>query len=307
MYRGMASIDSSDSIDSIESSDLPDDIDEDCWPPVEDSDDESLPGDIDDDGLPDDVHNDDLADQLIGSDGGGNLMDTDESHDVVEVFSIPRLVPVGRESGLVCEWSFDLETGHDLTFEKHRRFMWETIQKVKPRVAVVSPPCTFYSAANRVWNKNRYSVEEWERRHVAANVLLALAMQICKYQHDHKAGFIFEHPSGASSWSEPDVEFVRQLPDVRKVIFDACAVGAVTKVDRFPVKKSTALLTNIPEVVAKFETQKCRCPVQMIDGKMQRHRAIMGFEGGVSRSRFAQIYPPPMVRLLVAAIVTYVS
>ena len=160
MYRGMASIDSSDSIDSMESSDLPDDIDEDCWPPVEDSDDDSLPGDIDDDGLPDDVHNDDLADQLIGSDGGGNLMDTDESHDVVEVFSLPRLVPVGRESGLVCEWSFDLETGHDLTFEKHRRFMWETIQKVKPRVAVVSPPCTFYSAANRVWDKNRYSVEE---------------------------------------------------------------------------------------------------------------------------------------------------
>ena len=124
--------------------------------------------------------------------------------------------------------------------------------------------------------RRRYSVEEWKRRHVAANVLLALAMQICKYQHDHKAGFIFEHPSGASSWSEPDVEFVRQLPDVRKVIFDACAVGAVTKVDRFPVKKSIALLTNIPEIVAKFETQKCRCPVQMIDGKMQRHRAIMG-------------------------------
>ena len=259
----------------------------------------SLPSDNDAEdlmSLPSDI--DDCEDN--GSDSLG-------SHDVAEVFSPPRVVPVAQSVGLHGKWSLDLDTGFDLTLESVQSNMWEILDTATPKVIVISPPCTFYSAANRVWNKGKISVDEWERRRGEANILLHLAMQVCTYQYHRNAGFVFEHPSGASSWTDPEVESVKQLRGVRRVIFDGCAVGHRSKVDRWPVKKSTALLTNIPEVEAKFTPMKCRCRRQMIDGKMQKHRVIMGFEGGMSRSRFAQLYPVPMVRLLVAAIHAYVS
>ena len=275
--------------DAEDSMSLPSDVDaEDCW---------SLPSDAEDSmSLPDDIDHDE-----------GDGYDSLGSHDIAEVFSPPRVVPVAQSEGLRGNWSFDLDTGYDLTLDSSQSAMWEIIETSKPKVVIISPPCTFYSSANRVWNRGRIPPAQWERRRVHADTMLHLAMQICQYQHDRRAGFVFEHPSGASSWTDSEVEIVKNLPGVRRVIFDGCAVGHVTKVDRFPVKKSTALLTNIPAVVEQFTNIKCRCRVQMIDGKMKKHRVIMGSEGGMSRSRFSQVYPMPMVRLLVAAIRSYVS
>ena len=81
-----------------------------------------------------------------------------------------------------------------------------------------------------------------------------------------------------------------KLNGVRTVLFDQCCFGSVTKVTKSPVRKRTVLLTNSNAVVSVLSKQLCK--------NDHDHVQLMGSEGGVQRTKHAEIYPPELCQAL---------
>ena len=84
---------------------------------------------------------------------------------------------------------------------------------------------------------------------------------------------------------------VANKAEVTRVVFDACKYGMTAPLTGLPMRKATALLTNMPSVVREFRGQRCEC--------FGDHQPIRGFQGGVLLSQYASEYPEKMVLALV--------
>ena len=65
------------------------------------------------------------------------------------------------------------------------------------------------------------------------------------------------------------------------------------------MKKSTRLLTNIPQIYYMFHMRRC--------DRTHIHCSIQGSEGGEKRSVWAQRYPPPLCDQLIEAFKAYLA
>lgn len=79
-----------------------------------------------------------------------------------------------------------------------------------------------------------------------------------------------------------------------KLVFDQCRFGLVSLQDGIPVQKSTVFLTNCPAIVEEFQNVRCL--------GNHKHCPIEGCEGGVSRSKAAQIYPKDLCEAISKAV-----
>lgn len=157
-------------------------------------------------------------------------------------------------------------------------------------LVILSPPCTIFSSLQAMWNFKKMRADVVSARWAEGMRHLDHAMDCARTQYDNGRVFIFEHPANATSWKQPSVTHVRSLPGVLVIVFDACMLGLTSKVSGIPMKKRTRIMTNSTIVAEHFRGRMC-------DGT-HRHQRIHQCEGGVSRAVWAQIYPPPMVRLL---------
>ena len=78
----------------------------------------------------------------------------------------------------------------------------------------------------------------------------------------NKAGkyFVHEHPHTATSWNMLEMIAVTQLDGVRVITVDMCAFGMTATDEKGregPVKKTTIIVTNSPELATILER---RCP-----------------------------------------------
>ena len=159
---------------------------------------------------------------------------------------------------------------------------------------MLSPPCTDFSALMSPWNYKNMCPLEVQRRWAVSVELVNYAMRCAKSQWQRKPVFVFEHPCNATSWSLDAVAEVQKLKGVMVVVFDQCLLGACTKVHKTPTRKRTKLMTNSPAVAKAFSNMCCK--------GLHEHKIIEGTEGGLKRSKWAEIYPPPLVKLLVSCI-----
>ena len=129
--------------------------------PLRDSED---PDSDDDSGnsLPPEIDSDDEDDMNIWVRGRLVPQSLPESHvDVVELFSPPRVVPACAALGLAAGISVDIQNdGTDLSDPEHQHRIMSYIQRVKPKVTIISPPCTFYSQLTVLWNRKKRTPEE---------------------------------------------------------------------------------------------------------------------------------------------------
>ena len=65
--------------------------------------------------------------------------------DVAEVFSQPRVCRAAKAVGLACGESYDILTGFDLSQKSVRENVRAELQRIKPRLVVLCPPCGPYS------------------------------------------------------------------------------------------------------------------------------------------------------------------
>lgn len=215
------------------------------------------------------------------------------SDDIMEVHSRPRIVPVAVARGMIGELSVDLVTGYDMNLPHVVSTVVAETRYRRPKVLVVSPPCTMFSALQVMWNLKKMSPEVRATRMNEALHHLNSSMELCRIQHEQKRGFIFEHPDRATSWAQPSVEAVASLPDVKIVKFDQCRFGLRSPDNSGPLRKSTKFLTNMHTVFARFNNVRCAC--------QEPHTHIKGMQNGVRISSFAQSYPTPMVTAIVDA------
>ena len=136
--------------------------------------------------------------------------------DVAEVFSPPRICPRAERRGLVGGFSHDLTTGFDLSTPMGRAQSWHELEIYKPRVLLVCPPCTWYSRMQNI-NRHHYSEETIARRQKEADALLEYALRCCREQLTHQRGFVFEHPTGATSWKHPSLQSLTGMYGVESI------------------------------------------------------------------------------------------
>ena len=223
-----------------------------------------------------------------------------QQDDIMEVFSPPRLVPASRARGLIANLSIDVLCGWDLTQPQIRNFAMQQIRARRPRVLLVSPPCTVFSSLQHL-NKGKVSEEDFKLRFAEGEDLLKVAVDMCVLQLQARPprAFIFEHPLAASSWQHPSVKHVAERAGIYCPHFDQCRFGLASKMLRSPMKKPTTLMTNMRSVYLAFNGQRC------LGG--HTHQVIMGNEGGMKRSSHAACYPELMVQALVQASIDHLG
>ena len=175
--------------------------------------------------------------------------------DVAELFSPPRTAERARQRGLKGGWSLDKEvvdpwTGKtwDLSGERAREAARSLLKKTKPKLLIVSPPCTMFSQMQRISGgpKDKVKYEE-------AVKLLELAVEMCFLQARAGRMFLFEHPAFATSWRLPCLERLRDLQGAQEVVFHMCRFGMQLRDQEGegPVYKPTRICTNSMAIAGK--------------------------------------------------------
>jgi len=211
-----------------------------------------------------------------------------------EAFSPPRLCERARSRGLKGGWSLDIIAKDPITGE-----MWDLscgsrqkkaigmLRRDKPKLLVVSPPCTLFSILQNLSGKPEDRVPgEWKK----AIELLNFAVELCLEQHRLGGVFIFEHPKSATSWKLPSLRKLREKEGILEATCHMCSFGmeSCDQEGLAPVKKPTRFLTNRECVKEKLDR---RCA--------GGHRHVHLVEG---RAKKAAIYPQELLDAMLDAI-----
>ena len=156
-----------------------------------------------------------------------------------------------------------------------REWCRKLVFRDKPKLLVVSPPCTLFSQLQNLSLEGLPAArcpEEWAK----ATLMVEFAVELCLIQKRAGRVFVFEHPRTATSW-----EVVRGLkelletPDVIEAVLDMCVFG-LSSVDpcgkQGLVRKTTRLLTNSEEL-ANATAHRCRGGhghVHLLSGRAKR-------------------------------------
>ena len=208
--------------------------------------------------------------------------------DVAEIFSPPRICARAEQRGLVGGFSHDLDTGFDLSTPMGIAQSWHELEIYKPRVLLVCPPCTWYSKMQNI-NRHHYSEETIAKRQKEADALLEYALRCCREQLTHQRGFVFEHPSGATSWKHPSLQSLIAMYGVESIDFDQCATD-LRGPNGQPIRKRTRLVSNMPSVIEAFADLQCAC--------RKPHLTIEGACMGIQLAKYCQVYTPLLVDIL---------
>lgn len=212
----------------------------------------------------------------------------DSRVDVCELFSRPRLVPRCGAFGLLGGASFDFkdDSEMDLGTVNGRAEVWQHLETKEPEVAVLSPPCTLFSALMRLWCRNSMGEVKFQSRRLVAERLLLFAVEIAYFQIRMGRYFLFEHPDTADSWQMAGLQDLCHMPGVSVNRFDQCRFGLRAPGTGEPIRKRTRIVHNIPSMNASFQNVFCQCEVP--------HRRIEGSEAGISLSSYCETYPPEL-------------
>ena len=212
-------------------------------------------------------------------------------HDaVMEVFSPPRLVPVAAQMGLKATISLDLTTGWDCNKDEDKKKCIALVKKHQPHLLLVCPPCTFFSIMHQNCCASKMDPAKLEAQGVEARGYLDYGMELCEEQWRGGRKFLFEHPSGASSWTEASVVKVSHLAGVVTFSFAQCRWGLRDPAGK-PLQKLTKFMTNSTGIMEMFANRQCIC-----DLRGEVHGTIQGTWSGEKLSTCAQEYPAMMVK-----------
>ena len=213
------------------------------------------------------------------------------SYDVAEVFSMLRVVVAATAKGMTILRSYDIGQGWEFLKAEHRKQCFEEIKANGPRMLIVCPPCGPFSSWQRINSKKGKPAQ---KELTAARVLLHVGIQPCHLQHQMGNYFVFEHPDGASSWHDENMQMLQGLQGMEDVKCDQCMFGLRDPQNHKLYKKTTRLRTNCKHV---SKHMACRC-----DGQPE-HQTLQGKTkvGGkwCNRTHVAQVYPKGMIDLFV--------
>ena len=209
----------------------------------------------------------------------------------MEVFSPPRVIPHCRGLGLSGHVSIDITTGTDLSSFEGRAKTLSLLRQFRPMLLYLSPPCTYFSPLQYMWNQKKMDPAVWEDNLRHATDLLEFAIYLAHEQAREKRCFIIEHPARARSWQLPQMQQLAEATGAFRSNFHQCRFGLCAPgADGPPMKKETSLLSNALETQQIFHQVFCNCTVP--------HCRIQGSVAGVQLSSHAALYPEQLCHAL---------
>ena len=125
--------------------------------------------------------------------------------------------------------------------------------------------------------------EEWDKAVSHIN----FCVELYKLQMTGGRLFLHEHPDTASSWGLESIVWLAAQDLVHCVKCDMCAFGmtATDEMGEAPVRKTTRLMSNSPEVLKRVDT---RCTNRDGEPGTVQHRHVQ-LVGG--KAKQCQVYP----------------
>lgn len=269
--------------------------------PIELSDSEcsvDLPSEVEDDdlsfqGLEDSQDWESLLEKEIHNEQQGPFLKQSQNEVFAEIFSRPRMVSMIVALQLlhilVATLSIDILTGYDLLIPRVRENVMKMLVDGKIFVVMLSPPCTMFSQMMRI-NFHKMNKDDLKKRWKDAMTFITFTVRIIEYMLSINGIFVFEHPTGASSWKLACIQKLLRIPTVKLVKFHQCRFGLRAPVSKKPIRKSTRFLTNSQCVATAFDNKFCQCT--------EAHRVIEGSEGSYSLSKWCEQYPDALCETL---------
>eukprot|EP00435_Cladocopium_sp_Y103_P019702 s2149_g4.t1 len=216
---------------------------------------------------------------------------------VIEVFSPPRFKPLCEEAGFQAR-SIDLLTGHDLTKKCNRAEVEQMIIDEKPDLLVLCPPCTdeggWFHLNSTKWDRWTYL-----QRVAKSRSFIRWCTKLFRMQTDAGRQAILEHPTGAKTWSYPEVQTLCKRFFTVKC--HMCQYGLKLPDSPNYIRKSTRLLVSHEEM----KVLERICPGKR-DPKHCCHDVVAGTHPKVGRvSVFAGQYTTEFVKAVLQTVPSY--
>ena len=215
----------------------------------------------------------------------------------MEVFCPPRFAPYVEQMGKKAK-SYDLKTGYDFTKAADRKTVEDDLISNRPELLVLCPPCTHEGG----WfHLNSTKLERWQYLQLVARSrsFIRWCCKLFKMQVDLGGRAVFEHPTGARTWSYPEVQALcRKFTTVK---LHMCRYGLKLPESSKLIRKSTRLL-------ASHEDMKCLtllCP-GTADPDHSEHDVVAGSAPGIkSVSEYTAKYPSKFVEAVLDTVPTF--
>ena len=221
---------------------------------------------------------------------GHNSPHTQSKLHVVEIFGgHGGVTRIAIKRKLKTGQNFDINVGIDLTVAREKSKLLHYIDEHRPAVVVMGPPCTAFSG----WARYNYqhAFDAWSKSYAVGYPLAVLAAEVAKKQMMAKRYFICENPWSSSIWDVPQWQVI--LPDCYVAYCDQCVFG-LTDAAGEPTLKPTAFVSNSEALIANLH-QKC-------NGRHAYHSPLAGTLFGMSKTWYAQQWPPKLSNAIVTAI-----
>eukprot|EP00435_Cladocopium_sp_Y103_P068690 s358_g32.t1 len=159
----------------------------------------------------------------------------------------------------------DIIYGDDLRQLETHEDICEEIQRYKPKVVWIAPPCREYCAFSRL----NHTKQERRRRRLKEKVFLELIDKVMVLQLAGGRDVVIENPLSSDLWREPLLERWAQDPRVQLFRTDLCQHGMLSLDGQQPLRKPIRLMTTHP---AFEEEMGKRCSGD------HEHRVVQGQE-----------------------------
>ena len=209
---------------------------------------------------------------------------------VMEIFGgFGGVTRIAIRRGLSVGKLFDLNVGIDLLKTSEKNKLLTYIDDHKPEVIVMGPPCTAFSGWAR-YNMT-HAFEAWSRSYAIGYPLALLSAQVAKLQLKSGRHFLTENPWSSTIWFLPTWQEI--LPQCHvayceQCVFDLCDAAGE------PTLKPTAFVASC-EILVERLRQEC-------NGRHARHAPLQGTLYGMSKTSYAQQWPPKLCQAIVLSI-----
>ena len=213
----------------------------------------------------------------------------EQSPDLAEMYSPPRVVKEAAKYNLMAGASIDLTNGWDFNLKTHRDAAERYVREFKPKLIIGSPECRMFSALQnlRKWGKKAEAELEAAKEHIR------FVVKLYRIQVESGRWFLHEHPAGATSWQMAEVVKLSKEAGVVINVADQCMYGFKTpregnQKEQQDARKRIKFMTNSFWLGLELKT-KC-------DGS-HRHQHLMG-----GRAKAAAVYPQGLCQAICAGL-----
>ena len=192
---------------------------------------------------------------------------------VAELFSPPRFTLEVQKHG-AKGLAFDKKQGWDLLDPNMQNKVDRLLDKAKPSLLIVCPPCTHEGG----WeNLNQYFRTPLERaRLIRENrCRLKFCVQQINKQIRRGGDFMFEHPLGSRVWNSNELANLKRA--FGRIRIDMCRYGLKCPDTQLPIKKATGLMVSRKGVHEFLECCNCTTEHRVIEGKLKSGQLVSDF------------------------------